>query len=148
MRLMVNPFYPESCITEYTQYTMITPHAVSQARADTGKANWVTLELRHDRVHQTFMRSVFAKVHFSLMLESLSKNISQHYIIVSLKKLRERISLIQDVLNGLMIGDWMRHDRVHQTFMRSVFAKVPLTPPLQGFLTNKRTHLPRTLPWA
>ncbi|KAJ1481156.1 putative methyltransferase-domain-containing protein [Baffinella frigidus] len=35
--------------------------AVAQARADTGKANWVTLELRHDRVHQTFMRMVFAK---------------------------------------------------------------------------------------
>jgi hypothetical protein len=34
--------------------------AVAQARADAGRANWVTLELRHDRVHATFTRMAFA----------------------------------------------------------------------------------------
>ena len=29
---------------------------VAQAKADTGLANWMALELRHDRVHQIFSR--------------------------------------------------------------------------------------------
>ena len=37
--------------------------AAAQARADEGKANWLTLELRHDRVYQTFTRMVLDGLH-------------------------------------------------------------------------------------
>jgi pentatricopeptide repeat protein len=33
--------------------------AHAQAKADVGKANWLTLEMRHDRVYQTFARTLF-----------------------------------------------------------------------------------------
>jgi hypothetical protein len=36
--------------------------AVTQAAADAGRAHWLTLELRHDRVHQTFLRAAFERV--------------------------------------------------------------------------------------
>ncbi|CAE7513255.1 trmB [Symbiodinium natans] len=34
---------------------------IAQAKADEGLANWMALELRHDRVHQIFSRMVFRK---------------------------------------------------------------------------------------
>ena len=37
--------------------------AAAQALQDAGKANWITLELRHGRVYQTFVRMMMESVH-------------------------------------------------------------------------------------
>jgi len=39
---------------------------VAQAKADKGKANWAALEMRHDRVYQTFTRAAFDTSYSSL----------------------------------------------------------------------------------
>eukprot|EP00039_Didymoeca_costata_P012440 m.179863 g.179863 ORF g.179863 m.179863 type:complete len:708 (+) comp15482_c0_seq2:24-2147(+) len=59
--------------------------AVAQAKHDEGQANWITMDLRHDRVHNTFLRAVCSNsTNISVMGGDAAMILKDHFPIESL----------------------------------------------------------------